>query len=83
MERLFLPALGPHWGFIVLAYAVTALVLLLLAGGIIADVQGRIGELKELESRGIRRRSDRSASRTTARLAEAPKTETLVEGSRE
>ncbi|WP_347337759.1 heme exporter protein CcmD [Undibacter mobilis] len=51
--------LGPHAGFILVAYIATAIVIVGLIGWIARDyaVQRRI--LGDLESRGIKRRSQR------------------------
>lgn len=49
--------LGPHWGFIVAAYLVTAVVVLGLIVWIRADLAAQRRTLKDLEARGLRRRS--------------------------
>ena len=57
--------LGPHASFIVLAYAVAALVVVVLIGWIWLDQRALKHSLEELEMRGVTRRSDR-ANRTTS-----------------
>ena len=49
--------LGPHVGFILSSYGVTALVVAVLAGWIIRDGRALRRRLAELERQGIRRRS--------------------------
>lgn len=56
----FLPALGPHAGFIVAAYAVTALTVAALAAWILIDRRAIRRRLKQLEADGVRRRSERA-----------------------
>ena len=48
---------GSHEGFIVAAYALTAVVLVGMVIWIILDGRAQRARLEELESRGIRRRS--------------------------
>lgn len=62
--------LGPHWGFIVAAYLVTAVVVLGLIVWIRADLAAQRRTLKDLEARGLRRRSD-AAKAAAAAPAEA------------
>lgn len=62
MVALF-PALGPHAGFIVAAYGVTALTVVALAGWILVDRRAVKRRLRQLEADGIRRRSERGAAR--------------------
>ena len=50
--------LGPHSGFIVAAYAVTAAVVAALIGWVIADHAAQKRTIAELERRGITRRSE-------------------------
>ena len=50
--------LGPHWGFILAAYAVATLVLAGVVVWVVADLKAQRRILADLESRGIRRRSD-------------------------
>jgi heme exporter protein D len=56
-------ALGPHAGFIVAAYAVTALVLAGLIVWVVADQRAQARALADLEARGVRRRSDAARAR--------------------
>ncbi|MBN8921124.1 MAG: heme exporter protein CcmD [Rhizobiales bacterium] len=49
--------LGPHAAFIIAAYAVAAVVIAALAGWVIADYRTQRAALRDLEARGIRRRS--------------------------
>ncbi|SKA21225.1 heme exporter protein CcmD [Consotaella salsifontis] len=55
-----------YFAFISAAYGVSALSLLGLALWLFLDARGRQRELKALEARGIRRRSDASARGTAA-----------------
>ena len=48
---------GLHGGFILAAYAVTALVLLGLVVWIVVDGRAQRRRIAELEARGVRRRS--------------------------
>ena len=50
--------LGPHTTFIVVAYAATAFILVLLIGWIAAENRALKRTLADFESRGITRRSD-------------------------
>jgi heme exporter protein D len=50
--------LGPHAGFIWMAYGISALVLAGLIGWIRIDARRQLNLLAELEAKGIRRRSD-------------------------
>ena len=52
--------LGPHWAFIVTAYALMILVVAGLIGWVIVDHRVQVKTLADLESRGLRRRSNRS-----------------------
>ncbi|MBT9290879.1 heme exporter protein CcmD [Prosthecodimorpha staleyi] len=61
--------LGPHWGFIVAAYLVTAVVVLGLIVWIRADLAAQRRTLKDLEARGLRRRSDAAKAVTPAAAA--------------
>lgn len=54
----FMASFGPHANFIIAAYAVTILVVVLLIGWIITDFRRQTRILSDLESRGIRRRGD-------------------------
>lgn len=49
--------LGPHAGFIIIAYIVAAVVVMLLIGWVIGDYVAQKRALAELEARGITRRS--------------------------
>jgi heme exporter protein D len=51
-------ALGPHAGFIIAAYAVTAAVVLGLIAWVIADRRAQTRALADLDARGVRRRSE-------------------------
>ena len=51
-------SLGPHGFFIAAAYAATALVLVALVVRAVVDHRLQARRLAELESRGVRRRSD-------------------------
>ena len=55
MNALF--ELGPHAGFIWMAYGVSALVLAGLIGWIRIDARRQLNLLADLEAKGIRRRS--------------------------
>jgi heme exporter protein D len=54
--------LGQHANFIVAAYAMAAIVVVLLIGWVIADYRRQRAILRDLESRGLTRRSARQAS---------------------
>ena len=56
--------LGPHAGFIWASYAITAVVLSLLAAWLVLDGRRLQRALDELEAHGVRRRS---ASNTSPR----------------
>jgi heme exporter protein D len=53
--------LGAHAGFIISAYAISALVVLLLIGWIVLDYRGQTRTLEQLEARGLKRRSAASS----------------------
>ena len=55
MSALF--ELGPHTGFIWMAYGISALVLAGLIGWIRIDARNQMQLLADLEDKGIRRRS--------------------------
>ena len=57
-------ALGPHAGFIISAYLITALVVLGLVVWVIADRRAQARALADLEARGVRRRSEPTQART-------------------
>ncbi|CAN0654769.1 Heme exporter protein D [Nitratireductor aquimarinus] len=52
-----------HAGYVFAAYGISALVIAGLCLWILIDQAGRKRELKELEERGVRRRSERKASK--------------------
>ena len=54
-------SLGPYASFIVTSYAAAALVVAILIGWIALDYRNQTRRLRELEERGITRRSRRSA----------------------
>jgi heme exporter protein D len=53
---------GPYTTFVVSSYAIAALVVLLLTAWVIADHRRQRAQLRDLEARGITRRSQREAS---------------------
>ena len=55
-------ALGPYAWFIVTAYSLVALVLVLLSGWIVVDYRNQTRRLRALEESGVVRRSGRSAA---------------------
>ncbi|WP_128928937.1 heme exporter protein CcmD [Bradyrhizobium guangxiense] len=55
-------SLGPYASFIVTSYAAAALVVAILIGWIGHDYRNQTQRLRELEERGITRRSGRSAT---------------------
>lgn len=55
-------SLGPYASFIVTSYAAAALVVALLIGWIALDYRNQTQRLRELEQRGVTRRSGRSAT---------------------
>jgi len=55
--------LGPHAGFIWAAYGVVAVVLAALVAWLALDGRRQQQLIDELESRGVRRRSQRSSSK--------------------
>ena len=54
-------SLGPYASFIVTAYALVALVLLILIGWIVLDYRNQTQRLRALDASGVARRSGRSA----------------------
>lgn len=54
-------SLGPYASFIVTSYAAAAVVVAILIGWIVLDYRSQTQRLRELEERGITRRSGRSA----------------------
>ena len=57
-------SLGPYASFIVTSYAEAALVVAILIAWIALDYRNQTQRLRELEERGITRRSGRSATET-------------------
>ncbi|MBH5401273.1 MULTISPECIES: heme exporter protein CcmD [Bradyrhizobium] len=55
-------SLGPYASFIVASYAAAALVVAILIGWVMLDYRSQTQRLRELEQRGITRRSGRSAT---------------------
>ena len=55
-------ALGPYASFILTSYLLAAAVVALLIGWITLDYRSQTRRLRELESRGVVRRSARSAA---------------------
>jgi heme exporter protein D len=53
--------LGNHAGFIIASYGLTVLVIVVLFVWIVADGRSQRRQLDDLEARGVRRRSDRTA----------------------
>jgi heme exporter protein D len=58
-------SLGPYASFIVTAYALVALVLILLIGWVMLDYRSQTQRLRELDASGITRRSGRGATELT------------------
>jgi heme exporter protein D len=52
--------LGPHADFIVAAYSITAVVILVLVAWVALDHVAQKRNLARLEARGVTRRSDRA-----------------------
>jgi heme exporter protein D len=57
--------LGPHASFIVVAYAMALLVVVILIGWILLDRRALKRNLDDLEMRGVTRRSDRANRKAT------------------
>ena len=55
--------LGPHADFIVAAYAVAALVLILMIGWVVLDHRAQKLKLAKLETQGVTRRSERTVEK--------------------
>jgi heme exporter protein D len=55
-------SLGPYVSFIVAAYALVAIVLVLLIGWVALDYRNQTRRLRELDEGGVVRRSGRSAT---------------------
>ena len=53
--------LGPHAGFILAAYGLSAAIVIALIGWVLLDGRAQRRRLADLEARGIRRRSSRKA----------------------
>jgi heme exporter protein D len=58
-------SLGPYASFIVTAYALVALVLVLLIGWVMLDYRSQSQRLRELDASGVTRRSGRGATELT------------------
>lgn len=54
--------LGQHASFIITAYAIAAVVIVGLIGWVLADYRRQMATLRDLESKGLTRRSTRQAS---------------------
>ena len=52
---------GPYASFIVTAYGLVAVVLVLLIGWVVIDYRSQTRRLRELDESGVTRRSGRSA----------------------
>ena len=57
-------SLGPYTSFITTSYALVAIVVLLLIVWVAADYRIQQARLRELEARGVTRRSGRGATDT-------------------
>ena len=55
-------SLGPYASFIVMSYALVALVLVLLILWIVLDYRSQTARLRALDASGVTRRSGRSAT---------------------
>jgi heme exporter protein D len=55
--------LGPHAAFIVGSYAAAALIVLALVGWVTLDYRAQTRHLRDLEARGVSRRSARQAGK--------------------
>lgn len=55
-------SLGPYASFIMTSYAAAAVVVAILIGWVMLDYRSQTQRLRELEERGITRRSGRSAT---------------------
>jgi len=55
-------ALGPYASFVLSSYLLAAVVVAILIGWIALDYRGQTRRLRELEQRGVVRRSGRSAT---------------------
>jgi heme exporter protein D len=54
--------LGPHAGFIVIAYGFATLIVAAMIAWIMVDYRRQTRSLAELEARGVTRRSERTAN---------------------
>jgi heme exporter protein D len=54
-------SLGPYASFIVTSYAAAAIVVAILIGWVVLDYRNQTQRLRELDRRGVTRRSGRSA----------------------
>jgi heme exporter protein D len=54
--------LGQHASFIITAYAIAAVVIVGLIGWVLADYRRQMATLRDLEAKGLTRRSTRQAS---------------------
>lgn len=55
-------SLGPYASFIVASYAAAALVVVILIGWVMLDYRSQTQHLRDLEQRGVTRRSGRGAT---------------------
>lgn len=58
--------LGQHATFIVTAYAIAAVVIISLIGWVIADYRRQVATLRDLEAKGLTRRSTRQAATSSS-----------------
>ena len=54
--------LGPYAAFIVGSYAIVTVVVLVLIGWVVSDYRRQQASLRDLEARGVTRRSGREAA---------------------
>jgi heme exporter protein D len=62
-------SLGPHSGFILAAYAASVIIVLAVLGWVLADGMLLRRQMRDLEARGIRRRSARKAATANAKAS--------------
>ena len=55
-------ALGPYTAFVLTSYLLAAAVVVLLIGWIALDYRSQLRRLRDLDARGVARRSGRSAT---------------------
>jgi len=55
-----------HMFFVAASYGITGLTLVVMIAWVLIDQRARLGELAELEARGVRRRSDTVSGRNDA-----------------